>query len=168
MFEGYLSEGGIRTPLIMSGKGIAGGGRISDGVTHVTDISATILAAAGVASPGEFEGKSVLPVRGRPLTPVLAGAADAVRNAEDWLGWELFGNRAIRQGDWKLLRLCVPAGTGGWQLYNLNDDPGETRDLALTRPDMAKALQVKWGEYAKSNNVILPNTSPVCGEAVLP
>ena len=95
-FKGYLSEGGIRTLLIMSGKGGTGGGRISDGMTHVTDVSATILAAAGVASPGAFEGKPVLPVQCRPLTPVLAGAADAVRGAEDWLGWELFGNRAIR------------------------------------------------------------------------
>jgi len=167
MFKGFLSEGGIRTPLIISGKGVSGSGRISEAITHVTDIPATILAAAGVASPTVFEGKAVMPVQGKPLTPVLAGTRDAVRGPDDWLGWELFGNSAIREGDWKLLRLCVPAGSGGWQLYNLKDDPGETRDLASANPDMLRKLQGRWDAYVKANNVIMPDSSPVCGEVDL-
>ena len=65
MFKGFLSEGGIRTPLIISGKGVEGSGRISDAVTHVTDIPATILDAAGVAHPETFEGKKVAPLQGK-------------------------------------------------------------------------------------------------------
>jgi arylsulfatase len=167
MFKGFLSEGGIRTPLILSGKGVAGSGRISDAMTHVTDIPATILAAAGVTSPSAFEGKLVIPGQGKSLTPILAGKRSAVRGPDDWLGWELFGNRAIRQGDWKLLWLCVPAGTGGWQLYNVKSDPGETNDLAVARPEIVKTLEARWADYAKANNVITPNKSPVCGEADL-
>ena len=167
MFKGFLSEGGIRTPLIMSGKGVSGGGRMSDAIVHVTDIPATILAAAGVASPAAFNGKPVISGQGKPLEPILSGARSGVRGADDWLGWELFGNRAIRQGDWKLLRLCTPVGTGEWQLYNLKDDPGETRDLASANPDIVKSLQGKWDAYAAANNVIIPDVSPVCGEADL-
>ena len=167
MFKGFLSEGGIRTPLVVTGKGVAGGGRISDAVTHVTDIPATILAAAGVTSPSAFEGKVVIPVQGKSLTLILAGERSTVRGPDDWLGWELFGNRAIKQGDWKLLWLCVPAGTGGWQLYNVKYDPGETNDLAAAHPDIVKLLKTRWGDYVKANNVITPDTSPVCGEADL-
>jgi arylsulfatase A-like enzyme len=167
MFKGFLSEGGIRTPLIISGTGVAGGGRISDAMTHVTDIAATILAAAGVAPPSAFGGKSVLPLQGRALTPILDGAARDVRGPDDWLGWELFGNRAVREGDWKLLRLCAPAGTADWQLYDLKTDPGETRDVAAAHPDIVSRLQGRWEAYAKANNVIIPDASPVCGEADL-
>jgi arylsulfatase A-like enzyme len=167
MFKGFMSEGGIRTPLIVAGKGVAGGGRISDALTHVTDIPTTILAAAGVPSPATFEGKAVIPVQGKPLAPILTGERTAVRGDGDWLGWELFSNRAVRQGDWKLLWLCKPAGTGGWQLYNLKDDPGETHDVASAHPDILKTLQGRWDEYVTVNSVIIPDASPVCGEVDL-
>jgi arylsulfatase len=164
MFKGFVAEGGIRTPLIISGKSVTGSGRISDAFVHVKDIPATILEAAGVSHPETFEGKPVEPLQGKALTPILRGASDAVRGPEDWMGWELFGNRAIRQGDWKLLWLCKPFGTGEWQLFNLKDDPGETRDLAAEKPDIRDRLLKHWDEYVKTNNVILPDASPVCGK----
>ena len=69
MFKGFVSEGGIRTPLIISGRNVTGSGRISDAVVHVKDIPATILDAAGVSHPDTFEGKKVAPLQGKPLTP---------------------------------------------------------------------------------------------------
>lgn len=162
LFKGFLSEGGIRVPLIIAGKGVAGGGRISHAVVHVTDVAATILDAAGVPYPAMFEGGMVAPMTGKPLAPILNGTRPTIRGEHDWLGWELFGNRAIRQGDWKLLWLCKPHGTGGWQLFNLRDDPGETTDLIAAQPDIASRLARHWEEYASANNVILPDTSPVC------
>jgi len=164
MFKGFLSEGGIRTPLIVSGKDVAGSGRISDAFVHVTDIPATILDAAGIDHPETFEGREVAALSGKALTPILSDARDAVRGPDDWIGWELFGNRAIRQDDWKLLWLCKPFGTSQWQLYNLEDDPGETRDLAAQQPDIRDRLAQHWDEYVKTNNVILPDVSPLCGK----
>lgn len=164
MYKGFVSEGGIRTPLIISGKGVTGSGRISDAVAHVKDVPATILDAAGVSHPETFEGKKVAALQGRTLTPILSNTSNAVRSSDDWTGWELFGNRAIRQGDWKLLWMCVPFGTSQWQLYNLKDDPGETIDLASKHPEIRKQLEKHWGEYVKTNNVILPDASPVCGK----
>jgi arylsulfatase len=46
----------------------------------------------------------------------------------------LFGIRAYRLGDWKILQLPPPYGTGQWQLYDLSKDPGETNDLASRPP----------------------------------
>ena len=165
MFKGFLSEGGIRAPLIISGRGVSGSGRISDAITHVMDIPATILNAASVTHAGSYAGKKVASLQGKSLSPILTGARTTVRGPSDWLGWELFGNRAIRQDNWKLLWLCEPYGTGSWQLYDLKADPAEMNDLASAQPKIREQLVRHWAEYAKENNVILPNSSPVCAKA---
>jgi arylsulfatase len=157
MFKGFLSEGGIRAPLVISGTAVTGGGRISDAVTHIMDVPATILKAANVDHPKTFEGKA--------LQPLLENSRDGVRDPSDWIGWELFGNRAIREGDWKLLWLCKPFGIGGWQLYNLKTDPGEITDLASEQPQVRDRLVKHWRTYAETNNVILPDRSPICRAA---
>lgn len=101
-------------------------------------------------------------LQGSSLAPILANAQAAVRGPSDWIGWELFGNRAIRQGNWKLLWICQPAGPGRWQLYDLRSDPGETNDRAAAEPRIRDRLIGLWTEYARSNAVILPDRSPVC------
>jgi arylsulfatase A-like enzyme len=75
---------------------------ISDALLHVTDIVPTILEVAGVEHPSKQAGSSLAPLEGKSMVPLLSGKADTIRGDNDWLGWELFGNRAIRQGDWKL------------------------------------------------------------------
>jgi arylsulfatase len=133
-------------------------------VVHVKDIPATILDAAGIAHPDSFNGNKVAPLQGKALVPILAEKASAVRGADDWTGWELFGNRAIRQGDWKLLWMCKPFGASQWQLFDLKSDPGETRDLAAEKPEIRDRLAKHWDDYVKINNVILPDVSPLCGK----
>jgi arylsulfatase len=162
LFKGFLSEGGIRVPLIVAGAGVAGSARISDAVAHVTDIPATILDAAGVAYPDSAD---IAPMQGLSLAPILEGAEPAVRGPEDWIGWELFGNKALRMGNWKAVWLCPPLGPGAWQLFDLKADPGETMDLAASRPDVLQRLTAQWDDYAAANNVILPDVSPVCRPA---
>jgi arylsulfatase len=164
MFKGFLSEGGIRAPLIISGRGVRGSGRISDAVSHIMDIPATILNAASVTHPDSYASKKVAPLQGKSLSPVLTGEHATVRGPSDWLGWELFGNRAIRQDNWKLLWLCEPYGTGNWQLYDLRTDPAEMNDLASAQPEVREQLVRHWAEYAQANNVILPDRSPVCAK----
>jgi arylsulfatase len=125
---------------------------------------ATILAAAGVDHPDTFEGKPVAPIEGKNLMPVLNNQSASVRGPDEWTGWELFGNRAIRQGDWKLLWMCKPFGASDWQLFNLRTDPGETRDVAAEHKDIRDAMVKHWEEYVKDNYVILPDVSPLCGK----
>ncbi len=165
MFKGFVSEGGIRVPLIVAGAGVAGRPRISDALTHVMDIPATILDIAGVEHPGGIEGAGVAPLQGASLGPILIGEQEAVRGPSDWIGWELFGNSAVRMDDWKLIRLCAPFGSGAWQLYDLAADPGETLDLATERPEIRDRLIARWDEYVAANNVILPDVSPLCRQA---
>ena len=161
-FKGFVSEGGIRTPLIVAGTGVTGSARVSDAVTHVMDIPATILDVAGVEHPSVSGDAEVAPLQGKSLVPILGNAASAVRQPSDWIGWQLFGNKAIRRDNWKLLQLCQPFGSGDWQLYDLSTDPGETIDLASERTEIRDQLIAHWDEYVARNNVVLPDVSPLC------
>ena len=139
MFKMFVAEGGIRSPLIVAGPGVAAPGSRSDAFAHVMDLAATILEAAGTPHPGvSYHGRPVEPLRGQSLVPVLAGRAGDVYEDDTAVSWELFGMRAVRKGDFKLLWLVEPFGPNDWQLYDLARDPGETVDLSARMPDLRR------------------------------
>jgi arylsulfatase len=161
LFKGYQAEGGIRAPLIVTGPGVKHANGLNHSVLHVMDIAPTFLELAGVEHPANQRDSTVAPLQGRSLWPLLAGRQSTVRTDDDWLGWELFGNRAIRQGDWKLLYLLKGAGgTGDWQLFNLLVDPGETHDLSAAHPERRDAMLKLWDEYVRANGVIVSDDGP--------
>jgi len=161
IYKGWTAEGGIRSPLIVSGPGVQGSGELNkEAILHVKDIVPTVLELAGVQHPSSFNGREVAPVQGKSWVEMLEGNTQSPRSPDDWLGWELFGNRAIRQGDWKISSLYQPLGTGDWQLYNLDEDPGEQYDLSEKFPGKKTELIALWEEYKKTNGVIIGNRSP--------
>jgi arylsulfatase len=164
IFKGWVSEGGIRSPLIVSGPGVQGVDELNkEAVLHVMDIVPTMLELAGIEPPSTYKGREIAPVQGKSWVRMLAGSTQSPRTSEDWLGWELFGNRAIRQGDWKITWLYEPFGTEDWQLFNLAEDPGEQYDLSDQFPDEKKELVALWDEYAAMNGVIIGERSPFEG-----
>lgn len=161
LFKGVEAEGGIRAPLIVSGPGVMHEGDLNRSVMHVMDIVPTLLESAGVEHPAKQAGGGVAAPQGKSLWPVLAGREQQIRTDSDWLGWELFGNRAIRQGDWKLLYLLTAAGgTGDWQLFNLREDPAEMHDLSKKHPDKRRSVLLLWDEYVEKNGVIVSEAGP--------
>lgn len=109
LYKGWMAEGGIRSPLIISGAGVGQTpGDINDGLMHIMDLPATLLDIADVDHPSSHDGREVEPMQGKSWKTNLAGDAESPRGAEDWLGWELWGNRAIRKGDWKVLWMHKP------------------------------------------------------------
>jgi arylsulfatase len=119
-FEGWLGEGGIRNALIVSGPYVKREkDSINRGVMHVADMMPTLLEIAGASYPKTLGGRELPPLLGKSWAPVLAGQAESPRTDRDVLAWELFGNRALRQGDWKLRWEFKPLGTGDWELFNL-------------------------------------------------
>jgi arylsulfatase len=159
-FKGWLAEGGIRNALIVSGPGVKRPrGSINHGLMHVADLMPTLLEVAGAEYPKTQEGRELPPLIGKSWNPVLAGQAETIRTDQDVLAWELFGNRAVRQGDWKLRWQFKPYGKGDWELFNVAADPSERRDLAGERPDKLKAMVALWERYVRTNNVILPSRS---------
>jgi arylsulfatase len=96
---------------------------------------------------------------GKSWGPLLAGKVDSPRSDQDYIGWEIFGNRAVRQGDWKLRWEWKPIGKGEWELFNVAADPAERKDLAAERPEKVKEMIALWDSYARANHVILPSRS---------
>lgn len=161
LYKGVVAEGGIRAPLIVTGPGVERAGTISHANLHVMDFVPTFLESAGVEHPALREGGKFAPPQGKSMWPLLAGQSQATRTDADWLGWELFGNRAIRQGDWKLLYLLKGAGgAGDWELFNLREDPAELHDLSAKYPDKRAALLELWNQYAQRNGVIVSDAGP--------
>lgn len=159
-YKGWMGEGGIRNALIVSGPAVKRPkGSINRGLMHVADLMPTLLEIAGATYPNTHEGRELPPLMGRSWGPVLAGVAESPRTAQDYLAWEIFGNRAVRQGDWKIRWEYKSFGKGKWELFNLADDPAERKDLAAKNPAKLKEMLALWDHYARANNVILPNRS---------
>lgn len=160
-YKGWLAEGGIRNALIVSGPGVdRPKGSLEDAVMHVADVMPTLLEIAGADYPETHEGRRLPPLLGKSWKRLLAGESDSVRGDDDYLAWEIFGNRAVRQANWKLRWQWKPYGTGDWELFDLQTDPGEREDLSLSEPERLEVMLTHWSDYVHANNVILPSRSP--------
>ncbi len=159
-YKGWLAEGGIRNALIVSGPVVKRPhGSIHHPLMHIADIMPTLLEVAGTAYPKSHDGRVLPPISGKSWIPMLAGETETIRSQQDYLAWELFGNRALRQGHWKIRWQWKPFGTGNWELYDLASDPGERVNLSARQPDKLVAMLELWDDYVTQNNVILPSRS---------
>jgi arylsulfatase len=168
MYKSFTDLGGILVPAFFHyPRGIESGTRVA-APTHASDVMPTLLDMIGVEHPGphKFRGRDVMPMTGYSLFPMLTGEVDDVRPDDAYLGWELFGKRSIRQGDWKInyipysddrAEMIPSVRFNAWQLFNLVDDPGETTDLADRYPQKLAEMIVLWEDYENSNGVILPD-----------
>ena len=94
---------------------------------------------------------------GESMSDFLAGAAAAV-HAEDYVTILYHGGFAyLRQGDWKISNLEPPFDEGDFELFDLSVDPGETSNLAVSRPEKYEELLKTWREKRKELGIILPN-----------
>ncbi|MCK4856108.1 MAG: hypothetical protein KAT31_17640, partial [Bacteroidales bacterium] len=103
-----------------------------------------------------YKGQKIHPLRGRSLMNVLTGKSAWVYDNDSPVCWELFGFKAVRKGDFKLLWLPEPLGNDDWQLYDLSKDPGELNDLSQEFPEIRSDMIEIWDQYATETGVILP------------
>jgi arylsulfatase len=155
LFKMTVGEGGIRSPMLVAGPGVKGGRQVG-AFSYVWDIMPTMLDLAGIAHSEEYQGRKVEGMRGRSLKGVLTGSKQAVYDADEFIGGEMQNGKWMRQGDLKAVSVAPPYGPGTWHLYNVADDPGETRDLAKEQPETLKKLKAAWDRYAEDVGVILP------------
>lgn len=168
MFKGFVSEGGIRVPAFFHFPARLAGGQTERSLVTVRDVMPTLLELAGVEHPGDlYRGRKVLPMQGKSMLAVLEGRTAVVHGPGFTMGWELFGKRAIRNGDWKILwepehvdwwdpeALGIRRNT--WQLYDLASDPAEVRDVSQSYPDRLAEMTGLWDRYAIDNGVVIPD-----------
>jgi arylsulfatase/uncharacterized sulfatase len=154
-YKFYAGEGGMRVPLIIGGEVLPQQGVLSHAFSFVTDITPTILSFAGVTPPRKrFAGRAVEPMIGRSLAPVILENAGRVYGPEDAVGYELAGHAALFQGDYKIVYNRGPLGDDRWQLFNIVEDPGESRDLASDMPGRFQQMLSAYERYTRDNKVV--------------
>jgi arylsulfatase len=157
MTKGFITEGGIRCPAIVH-YGPLTTRRITHEFCTVMDILPTVLELAGVAHPGTtFQGRKVVTPRGKSWVSHFVSNQSIHNEHQDFTGWELFGQRAIRRGNYKAIyfpRQLNPAETK-WELYDLKQDKGELKDLAEEKPELLKELIELWVKYENETGVVV-------------
>ena len=154
-YKFYAGEGGLRVPLIIAGQSIAVKGELNHALSHVTDITPTILSLAGVKAPdGRFGGRPVEAIVGRNLMPLIRGDVDRVYAEDEAIGYEVGGNAALFRGDHKIVMNRGPVGDSKWHLYNIVSDPGETEDLADAMPERMLVMSQAYEQYVLENGVL--------------
>ena len=149
-YKFHGGEGGIRVPLIVSGPDVEARG-VTGTFAHATDIVPTLLDLTGT-SKAPPAGKR--PISGRSLAPALRDPAASVHPANEAIGFETAGHAGIFKGVHKLVRVSAPAGDGRWRLFNIEEDPGETRDLAAEQPERLAELLSDYEAYATRVGVL--------------
>jgi len=160
-YKHWTHEGGISTPLIAhwpKGMGFARRGKFESQPGQLVDLMATCLDVAGAKYPSEYGGQKIKPLEGASLRPAFAGRK--IKRARP-LVWEHEGNRAIRDGRWKL----VAKENQPWELYDLNADRGETHDLGSAEPKRVKTMAAAWDAWAARANVLPLGTWRAKGNA---
>ena len=109
---------------------------------------ATVLDVSGAKYPAERDGIAITPPQGVSLRPLIAATATTSPRR---LFWEHEGNRAVRDGQWKLV---AKGPRGPWELYDLTADRAETTDLAAQHPERVKELAAQWEAWAKAAHVL--------------
>ncbi|OJJ66381.1 hypothetical protein ASPBRDRAFT_188735 [Aspergillus brasiliensis CBS 101740] len=180
LFKCFPSQGGILVPCVVKPPVNAfptlAAGSFNRSFSTVMDFVPTFLELAGVPLPAvtskgsrpmtTFRDKEVHAIRGKSWVPFF-GRGESVEHDETWaihsssepIGWELFARGALRKGDWKIVHFAKSqggAGEGddGWELFNVRDDPGETKDLAHAEPERLQELLKAWDEYVVECGIV--------------
>ena len=147
-YKHWVHEGGTATPLIAHWPDvITAKGKITHQVGHLVDLMATCCDVGGATYPQTFNDKPIVPPQGKSLLPIFQGKQRAGHAA---VFWEHEGNRAVRQGRWKL----VARHGGPWELYDLDADRTEVNDLSSAQPAIARKLTALYDTWAERSYVV--------------
>ena len=154
--KGHLYEGGIRVPLIVSLPGRARAGAVSDTPVSLADLYPTIAAlAGGRARPGATQGRS--------LTPLLEEDGGGFPARDLYWYYPHYSPQAkrpgaaVRSGRFKLIEHYDPPGI---ELYDLENDIGESRNLAAEKPEKTAELRAKLRQWIAANVPIRHRLNP--------
>ena len=118
----------IASPLVAWWpRGLKQQGRISHGPCHIADIMPTCLELAGATYPSKFRGRTLIPLAGESLVPVLSNTGKETPRTLVW-------SNAVRDGDWKLI-------LGTTELYNISQDRNEKTNLAAEFPERVRKMK---------------------------
>ncbi len=147
LYKHWAHEGGVPTRLIAYWPArIPQQGSLTNQLGHQIDIMATCADVGGATYPRERDGNAVTPLEGKPLMPIFSGKT---RSGHSEIYWEHEGNRAVRQGKWKL----ISRHPDNWELYDLEADRTELHDLSASHSGKLRELAGKYDRWASKCHV---------------
>jgi len=160
MFKRYSEySGGTCDPLVISWpKGIKARGEVRNQYHHSTDIVPTILDICGLEMPKVHNGAEQYPLSGVSMR--YSFDAPAAPTAKKRQYYAMLGTRAIWADGWKAVALHAPISSKGnfdkdeWELYHVDVDRAESKNLAKQHPEKLEALIKAWFEEAETNLVL--------------
>ncbi len=161
-YKHWVHEGGIATPLIVHWpNGIKEIGGMQNQPSHLIDIMATCVDLAGGAYPKTHDENNIIPMEGVSLVPNFSSNTF---QRDEPLYWEHEGNRAIRDGKWKLVSRATNAYTiwdkvddlplDQWELYDMEADRVELNDLAPLNPKKVLEMSALWMNWARRTGTV--------------
>jgi arylsulfatase len=132
--KGFVYEGGIRIPMLVSWPGKVEAGTKSDHISAFYDVMPTICDLLGIAPPSDADGKSFL--------PTLLGEKQESHEFLFWEYPEYGGQQAVRMGNWKGIRQnIIKEGNLEVELYDLSTDPKEQNNVAAAHPEIVLKME---------------------------
>jgi arylsulfatase len=158
MFKRYANyAGGTECPLVITWpKGIKAKGEVRNQYHHAVDIVPTILEICGVEMPKVYKGVEQYPLSGVSMKYAFdAKPNDPSQKHVQY--YAMLGTRGIWQDGWKAITVHAPLTDKGnfdqdkWELYHVDEDRSESKDLASVHPEKLEALKKLWDEEANKN-----------------
>ena len=148
-YKHWVHEGGISTPLVAHWpKGIKGKNRWFRTPSHLIDLMATCVDLGKASYPKTKNGEEIIPMEGISLRPAFEGTA--LKRGKP-IYFEHEGNRAVRDGKWKLVAKGV---RGAWELYDMEKDRTEMHNLATKQPGITARMAAQYKQWAEERGVV--------------
>lgn len=153
-YKGFTTEGGIRVPLIVSGKGVGKTNVIDHSYLTLLDLAPTFYELAGIQYPGNYVSDNILPLLGESMFSLISGKEQVVHDDDYVTVLEHSGRAYVRKGTWKLVQIDRPFHEDDFVMFNLDSDLGETTDLKVENPNKYQELLQLYRDYANRVQVI--------------
>lgn len=155
--------GGTRNPMLVKWPArFLAGGETRTQFTHVIDVAATILEAAGIEEPRSVNGTAQTPIQGHSFLDALTDADAPEHRTSQY--FEIFANRGMYKDGWwagclafepwQAVRGSFDPLTARWELYNLEEDFSQAHDLAAEHPAKLEELKALWWAQAAANKAL--------------
>ncbi|HCU25283.1 MAG TPA: arylsulfatase [Deltaproteobacteria bacterium] len=167
-------RGGVSDPFIVAWpKGIKAKGEIRTQYAHAIDMVPTVLEALGIEAPTEIKGVTQSPIEGHSFAHTFRDAKAPGKHITQY--FEMFGHRSLYHDGWRAVcpwpgasftesgldfgapisyEKLIELDAKGWELYNLNEDPTETKNLAAEERERLIAMIGMWYAEAGKYHVL--------------
>lgn len=148
--------GGIRDALVLNWpSGIKAAGETRPQFTHASDLVPTLLEMLGLTPPDTIAGVNQMPLEGSSFAASLTDPTAPAKSKPQY--FEMFGHRGLVKDGWKAVAYHPPGRPfedDVWELYHLEQDFSESRDLSAEHPEKLETLKAEWWRLAEAGKVL--------------